>query len=338
MPAIQSMSSVDLGNYKLDTSASMVRVPCPVCTTARSSYVRTLRGFSLERCLKCGLVFVNPQFSGKDLQGIYKERIDPQALIDYYASTATPALLASYDAKLAEIEAFVPGKGRLLDFACGAGYLFERAARRGWEAHGLDIGEWVRSAAEARGLKNIHVGTLREQGFPEGYFDVIYAAQVLEHLPLPLNDLAELRLLLRPNGILYVDVPNYQTLPILLNRDDFQFNNPPGHVNYFTPRTLRNTLERAGFNVSMVATEGGLKWENLIGLQKKAPVANAHGTGNRPAQPTAKPAQPAAPEASLGKQLLRPMVSSLLYRWAKVGMNLYAMARRPQGSGPGANR
>jgi SAM-dependent methyltransferase len=70
---------------------------------------------------------------------------------------------------------------------------------------------------------------------------------VLEHLQRPLDDLRELARVLRPGGVIYVHVPNYASLTIGLGVSRFAYNEPLGHLNYFTPHTLTRMLRRAGF-------------------------------------------------------------------------------------------
>lgn len=215
----------------------MVRVACPLCGFHISHHERTLGGFVLERRQSCSLVFMNPQYSKDSLAKLYTVR-DSQVLIDLYAKIASPSVIEEYRQTLSLLESYVPGRGRLLDFACAAGYFFEQAAKKGWEAHGVDLGEWTKDAAKVRGLTNLHVGQLRELRFPDHYFDVVYAGQVLEHLWELREDCSEIFRILRPGGLFYADVPNYQTLSILLGKDDFRLNTPPQHINYFTPKTL----------------------------------------------------------------------------------------------------
>ena len=79
------------------------------------------------------------------------------------------------------------------------------------------------------------------------YFDIVYAAQVFEHLTEPQEDLKEISRTLRSGGILYADVPNYRTLSILAGRDQFTSNAPPQHINYFTPVCLASFVRKRRF-------------------------------------------------------------------------------------------
>lgn len=310
-------------------NSKFVTVACPLCGGQEHRHERTIRGFSLVRCRDCDLVFVNPQLDAAEVARIYEDKKDPNEVIEIYTRLATPGVIGEYDRKLEQIETLRGSKGRILDFACAAAYFVERAAARGWDAHGVDIGSWVGLAAERRGIRNVHIGQLSELSFPESYFDVIYAAQVFEHLQAPVAILAELRRILRPDGLLYVDVPNYRTIPIMLGRDDFFLNSPPQHINFFTPRTLELLLKSGGFHIEFLSTEGGLKWENLIGRPIASDIADAYRA--RTADNRSVPRTYRWSAAASLKSVLRPLVAGLFYRSAKVGINLVAISR-PGGS------
>jgi 2-polyprenyl-3-methyl-5-hydroxy-6-metoxy-1,4-benzoquinol methylase len=312
----------------------LVRVSCAFCGSADSAFERNVAGYALERCRKCGLVFVNPQPTNEGIAKLYTHKKDTAWLIQLYARIACPSILAQYEEKLDRLERTLPGRGRILDFACAAGYFFEQAAKRGWDAHGSDLGEWTFAAAEARGLKNLHVGTLRDLNFPDGHFDVVHAAQVFEHLPNPKEDLAELTRILRPGGLLYIDVPNYRTLPIMLGKDDYVLNTPPQHVNYFTPRTLSALVRSAGYESIEITSSGGLKWENLLGRSISSDIVDAY----KPANETPAPASPTrvSPLTRVKRIMKRgvhaTIVKPILYNRLKFGMTLEALARRPDHS------
>ena len=309
--------------------SDLIRILCPLCGKDRTRYERTLRGFTLERCCNCGMVFANPQYTQEKMQHLYHSR-DTDALIKLYSQTATDTVLADIDRLLVAIEAILPGRGRILDFGCGPGYLMERADQRRWDAHGIDFGTWVEKAALARGLRNVHVGSLRDRGFSDGFFDVVCANQVLEHLAAPKDELSEIRRTIRPNGLFYASVPNYRCLSILLGRDDFELNEPPQHVNYFTPKTLCSLLRGCGFVVLKVSTGGGLKWENLLGRRIESDIAKAYrSVGSSSDGSLCNEQLTGWPGGRVIKDMMRPLVTELLYRKVKVGMCLEVFARRP---------
>jgi SAM-dependent methyltransferase len=275
---------------------------------------------------------MNPQPPPELIREHYRVR-EPNRLIDLYRRiSSTPSVRRLCEERLDWLETLMPQRGRLLDFACADGFFFERAQQRGWDAHGVDSGEWTSEAARARGLTNLHVGALADLRFPDYYFDVVYAAQVFEHLPNPRADLEELCRILRPGGILYIDVPNYRTLPILFGRDDFVLNAPPQHLNYFVPATLRLLLHGGGLRDVRIRSTDGLKWELLLGQKTRSDIQDVYSGGARSIAraPSPKSGPPVGRfPIHIGKKFLRAtVVGPVLYDGLKVGMTLAAFARR----------
>ena len=299
------------------------RVACPLCGSRDSQPERIVEGYELERCRSCDLVFVNPQPTEESLTHLYLQKT-PESQAEFYRQTVSAAQIAEYDRILADLSALLPAAGRLLDLGCAAGYFMQRAERAGFEAHGTDLATWVEGIAAERGVPNVRCGRLEAAAFADGWFDVVHSSQVFEHLPRPVDELKEIRRVLRPGGILYINVPNYRCLSIVLGRDDFELNTPPEHVAYYTPRTLATLLSRAGFDVVRTASYGGLKWENLLGRPIRSEIAEAvrKGSDSGSIQQHGLERTPGRPGV-LGR-----LARAILYRRMQVGMSLEAFARR----------
>jgi 2-polyprenyl-3-methyl-5-hydroxy-6-metoxy-1,4-benzoquinol methylase len=308
----------------------MHQVACPLCGSAAHRPERTIDDYALVRC-GCNFTYVNPQPTDAALDRIYSDR-DEAKLIAFYDTTRTTSMIEGYAAILKSIERAAGRKGTLLDFGCGACFFLQQAQEAGWDAHGVDLGPWVEVAARQRGVKNVTVGRLEDSPLAERQFDVVTAMEVMEHMPQPQPILRMLRERLKPGGILFLTVPNYKCLSIVLGRDDFWRNRPPQHLNYFTPKTLSRVLKDCGFKIRSVTSGGGLKLECVLGRKyagvnepsvpsesaaKQAQAVAANGTGHG-----------VAPKKALWKRAMLPVVEEILYRRARVGMSLYAIAQR----------
>ena len=145
---------------------------------------------------------------------------------------------------------------RVLDLGCSSGLLSTRVRRLGHEITAVDVleGPGVRDRVDRFIQADLDKG-LPPEVAEHGPYDVVLAADILEHLREPEKLLAQLRDLLIPRGLLIASVPNfghwYARGRATLGLFDYDQRGvlDQGHVRFFTRRGIRRRLERAGFNV-----------------------------------------------------------------------------------------
>jgi SAM-dependent methyltransferase len=140
------------------------------------------------------------------------------------------------------------GDGRsILDFGCFDGQKLAYWYQRGWHVAGIDLNQKAIDAARRRFPNGrFWCGDLLELRIDDR-FDVVRSDNVFEHLLDPMAYLTALRALLRPQGRIYLYVPNGRALSVrLFGRCSYVYW-MPFHLNLFTRKTLRLALERSGF-------------------------------------------------------------------------------------------
>ena len=102
------------------------------------------------------------------------------------------------------------GTGRLLDVGCGTGFVIELLAGTFDEIHGIDPTRAMLDQVDvSAGNITLHEGTAESLPFADGSFDLVTAYSVFHHLADHRPALAEAARVLRPGGVLYVDLePN----------------------------------------------------------------------------------------------------------------------------------
>lgn len=145
--------------------------------------------------------------------------------------------------------------GNLLDAGSGAGHFLDVATEKGWTAHGSEYDVRMVKACRQRGFR-MHQGALDAASFQEGSFDVITSFEVLEHLTDPLGELRNFHRFLRPDGLLYLTTPNFNSISRAMAGSRWSVVNYPEHLNYFVPRTLGKALGTTGFRIIRTRTTG----------------------------------------------------------------------------------
>jgi len=130
---------------------------------------------------------------------------------------------------------------RYLEVGCGEGALLAGAAARGAHATGIELSEADCALARTQSDANVICAAFEEVAFGEP-FDVIACSHALEHARDPLAWLRRMRELLKPEGVLFVAVPNVMRPHGSIKRA-FQRQ----HLYYFSPSTLPLALATTGF-------------------------------------------------------------------------------------------
>jgi len=225
---------------------------CPLCGSPQSSPFdkRTFRGEQVANriCRACGLVYQSPRMTQEELADFYT-----RGYRELYQGSERPGskdLLAQRKRAIALIHA-VDGRlnrvTRHLDIGCSAGYLLERFLHRfACQPVGIEPGAAYREYAQREGF-TVYASLVEMLAAGEERFDFISMAHVLEHLPEPVSYLASLREnVLTPDGRLLVEVPN------LYAHDCFEV----AHLVAYSPHTLVQTLQRAGFTPLFLRRHG----------------------------------------------------------------------------------
>jgi len=186
-------------------------------------------------CIGCGTI----QIKGKPVK-YYREVIRAADISDEMRSF-----------RLKQFRAFVSRnslKGRkVLEIGCGRGEYLKIMKCAGVKAFGLEYSkDSVNYCMKKEGLDV-------EQGFPvfpgrklkHGPFDAIFIMNFLEHLP-GINDVLKvIRYNLAENGIVLIEVPNFD----MILRKKLYAEFTAEHLLYFTKRTLYLVLELNGFKI-----------------------------------------------------------------------------------------
>jgi 2-polyprenyl-3-methyl-5-hydroxy-6-metoxy-1,4-benzoquinol methylase len=212
-----------------------------------SAYACTHSGYgrhhTIVQCRECGLVYTNPRLDQHDIVGTYEAVQDPL----YLEEREGRVLTFEHHLKPLERIAGPPGGRPLLDVGCYTGIFVEIAAKRGWDAWGLEPSCWAVEQAQARGLHVVQ-GTLDTADLPEAHFDVVTMWDVIEHLTDPRDALERAYRLLKPGGLLVVHTIDIDSLFARLMGARWPWLMEM-HIYYFSRRTLRAMLGRCGFEV-----------------------------------------------------------------------------------------
>ena len=141
------------------------------------------------------------------------------------------------------LQQFIPEKSKVLD--AGAGYCYFINNINANEKYALDIDREVLNYAR-EGVKRITGATISTE-FENGFFDVIFSSNLLEHLSIDeiLRTLNEFKRLVKDGGKVIIISPNFKYC-YRVYFDDYT------HKSIITDKSLKDMLHASGFNVEKI--------------------------------------------------------------------------------------
>ena len=242
----------------------MLRVRCVACGSAGAQPLGVKNELEIVSCRKCATVYTpySPWYSSE----YYYHTYYPQQ------SLSPPPFVQTRLEEITAGFARYRQTNRLLDIGCGAGNLLVAARKNGWNPQGLDVAPNAIDHVRELGFE-VFLGELQKAQFPSQHFDVITAAEIIEHLSDPRSLLEEIARILRPGGLFWTTTPHARGLSARVLGLKWRCVWPPEHLQLFSIGGLTALLRDVGFGEIRVHTTGGNPVEILhaMGGNKDAP-------------------------------------------------------------------
>lgn len=215
-------------------------------------------------CRSCGHCFVDGYLTDEGMKLVFKKTQDmqnPAILFRPPEANWQPGqfpveqqrlIWAPIVDRITRLRGAIPtGNQKWIDVGCGNGMLLFTAWEWGYHPVGLDMRKSTVDILRGMQIEahNLH---LQDYQAPAGSIDVISMANVLEHIPFPIPVLRCAADLLVPNGLIFLSMPNGDTI-VWKYLDSFKQQNPYWfeieHCHNFTKNRLSRLLNELGFEV-----------------------------------------------------------------------------------------
>ncbi len=256
--------------------AVMESVACGACDSTEGDVVRSTPDhlfptgavYHVVQCRQCGLCYSNPRPDTDSMGAFYPPAYTALRQRILKKSVKNPVALAIM--KQARRRRIPPGgPGRVVDVGCGTGIYLDGMREAGWEVQGVEPDSDAARIAREQFDIPVVVGPAEEalRSLPDASFDAATLWHVLEHVFEPSDVLQEIRRVLKPEGALLIEVPNYGSLVSRIFGNCWFPLELPRHTFQFTRASLTSILDRNGFAVQQwrwIASPVTLHWSLRI--------------------------------------------------------------------------
>lgn len=240
---------------------------CPVCGSSANIFLHLFSKdcWQTVKCQECSMVYIQnpPDYDtlSKDYEwntssaNERKRRRNNRKVYYFFSDKARQIkrILRRHRRKeMISIDSLY-NSGNFLDIGCGNGGTLKHINKK-YTPYGIEISESLSKEANEYCIKNGGMVICADsysglQSFESSFFDIVLLRSYLEHEYQPLPVLREVNRVLKKDGIAIIKVPNFDCWNRRLRGlgwPGFRF---PDHVNYFTPKTLKEIVEHSGLKI-----------------------------------------------------------------------------------------
>jgi len=238
----------------------LIDVVCPTCGDNGRRKIHKYLNIEFFQCNQCGIEYASPRLSEIDLLGLYQgdEWRDYKAYKNWTYKDWTTKKDKTFflvNENLRLVSQFLHEGSTILDVGSDIGLSVRHLNENGFKAEGIEVSEVASKIAN----EIVQASTVNSElkNFQNSHdYDGLLLRAVLEHLDDPIGVLKDCANKLKPNGLIFIDVPHYKglstrfkkflhTIRIKKNYKHFGF---PAHLYSFDKRSLKYMLREAGFN------------------------------------------------------------------------------------------
>ncbi len=251
-------------NSDAGSAAQVEMRACPHCGTQASNPLQAYSSppWAVVECAGCGFVYLkNPpdyealsvDFAWEKTRAAEKKRRSQQSPVVMWLDRATRWRLSLMRKNLLDYVAERYPGGSVLDVGCGEG----RRLPDTFVPFGIEISKGLAAEADkrmrARGGYAVHAPAVEGvKQFPDKHFQAILLRSFLEHEKQPQELLQEAVRVLKPEGAIFIRVPNFASVNRHLRGGKWCGFRHPDHVNYFTPHSLKAMAADCGLKMTLL--------------------------------------------------------------------------------------
>lgn len=242
-------------------------IQCPICSSNKKTFLIELCGNMkilgntfpnadsiIAICSDCGSVYVDMEATQSDFDHYYRSEFSKS--ISYYSSFGEETTRLYYRHIYDSIKSYINFESEILDVGCGLGDFSNYLMDIG-HCHVIGIEPSLSCVQNAQkiGVNCLHDDSFSHDSSLKDRFDMIIFSHVLEHILDFKKALINVKSMLKPDGIIYIEVPNASKYCDVSFPPYFFFTYE--HILHFSQKTLEDISK--SFGMKLIHSDSYLK-------------------------------------------------------------------------------
>ena len=222
---------------------------CLACRQ-RASFIKSIvfGKYYYEVCANCGIAILQPRTKAlKEIKKSYNKKY-----FTWTKASGTKSII--YNVYLHEDYPEFIGRfkdpGVMIDIGAGKPDFVVSMKKLGWDVYAQELSrEQAKKIALKIGKTKVVKGKMEKANLPNDFFNVVTLWHVFEHLENPSVSLKKIWKILKKEGLVFIEVPNWNSFTLHIFGEDYSLRSIPEHLFYYNGKSLRNIFEKEGFKV-----------------------------------------------------------------------------------------
>jgi 2-polyprenyl-3-methyl-5-hydroxy-6-metoxy-1,4-benzoquinol methylase len=232
---------------------------CPACGSTRiidwysapDRFLLKDKAYHLYCCTICTLAWVGNPPPPEEIMEHYGDQY--HSIVSEGKEGGKEDVSSKWRPAIRAIEKHRSG-GAILDMGCSSGNFLRSLSRDRWKPYGIEINTATAERAGNEAGAEVFNGDVLDAEYPPDTFDVVTAFDVLEHMYQPVEVLKKVKTWLKPDGIVFLQVPNILSWEARFFGSYWFGLDVPRHLFHFSPKSLKTIGRTLGFGDLSVTT------------------------------------------------------------------------------------
>jgi 2-polyprenyl-3-methyl-5-hydroxy-6-metoxy-1,4-benzoquinol methylase len=255
---------------------------CICCESTKITSLGKLKSYDYNECNQCGFKFIYPLPTQQELTDFYnKTRVNidlkqtVKKLITEFDQSPSNPKKDWFHIVLKNVQQICKKeKLSILELGSGYGYFIHEMTNKGQQVIGTEsTKEYAEAVSEVINGKIEFIDQPLIQQYGKEQFDFVYLEHVFEHVLSPEKLLAEIKEVMKQDGVLVLSVPNTSSLFSKLMGKKWPWATPPDHLYYYNLKSITTLLSKHNLKVVNSST-GDYYFRSIYQMYSIMPIIN----------------------------------------------------------------